>query len=105
MMNFKDMTPVSPQKCLCISALDGYETFMINENTIGVRPFWKDAKTIPPRKDIPILVVTEFDEMPNVVRWLEEGTYGDPGFYEANDEYETKQEAILYWMAAPEVPK
>ncbi len=31
---------VSPSKCLCIHALDGYETYKIDDNTIGVRPIW-----------------------------------------------------------------
>lgn len=65
---------------------------------------WIDARKEPPRKDIPILVITEFCEMPDVVRWLEDGTYGEPGFFESNDEYETKEKDILYWMPAPEVP-
>jgi len=66
---------------------------------------WIYAKLTPPRKDIPILVVTELCEMPDVVRWLEDGTYGQPGFFESNDEYETKEEEIIYWMPAPEIPK
>jgi hypothetical protein len=104
-MNFNDKIPVVPQKCLCIHALDGYETYKIDDHTIGVRPFWYDAKKVPPRKDIPILVVTEFCEMPDVVRWLEQGTYGYPGFFESNDEYGTKEKEILFWMPAPELPK
>ncbi len=104
-MIFNDKMPVEPQKCLCIHALDGFETYKIDDHTIGVRPFWHDAKRNPPRKDIPILVVTESCEMPDVVRWLEDGTYGQPGFFESNDEYETKEEDILFWMPAPDMPK
>ena len=65
---------------------------------------WISVKDELPRKDIPILVVTKFCEMPDCVRWLEEGTYGEPGFFESNDEYETKEESILFWMPAPELP-
>ncbi len=31
---------ISSPKCLCIHALDGYETYKIDDNTIGVRPIW-----------------------------------------------------------------
>ena len=65
---------------------------------------WINVKKQPPRKDIPILVICELQEMPNVVKWLEDGTYGEPGFFESNEEYETKEEHILYWMPAPTHP-
>lgn len=65
---------------------------------------WIDSSIEPPRKDIPILVIDEVSEMPDCVRWLEEGTYGSPGFFESNDEYETKEENIVFWMPAPESP-
>lgn len=65
---------------------------------------WINAKEQPPKKDIPILVASEFREMADVVRWLEDGTYGEPGFFESNDEYEIKEEDILYWMPAPTPP-
>lgn len=96
---------LQPQKCLCIHALDGYETYKVDDNTIDVRPFWYESKVKPPRKDIPILVVKEFSEMPDVVRWLEDGTYGESGFFESNDEYDIKEEDILYWMPLPQPPK
>jgi hypothetical protein len=66
---------------------------------------WISVKDVAPRRDVPILIVSEFDEIPNVVRWVEDGTYGSPGFFESNDEYETKERDILYWMPAPERPK
>ncbi len=65
---------------------------------------WINSKKQSPRKDIPILVVSEFSKMPTVVRWVEDGTYGYPSFFESNDEYETKEEDILYWMELPEKP-
>ncbi len=104
-MNFNDNTPVDPQKPLSIQGIDGYETYKIDENTIGVRPKWIEARNQPARKDIPILVLTEFSEMPDVVIWIEDGTYGQPGFFESNNEYETKEQDITYWMPAPEIPE
>jgi 23S rRNA G2069 N7-methylase RlmK/C1962 C5-methylase RlmI len=68
------------------------------------KPIWIDAKKESPRKDIPILIVSEFSEIPNIVRWLQDGTYGYPAFFESNDEYEIKEENILYWMPAPKIP-
>lgn len=65
---------------------------------------WIETKKEAPRKDIPILVVTEFSEMPDCVRWLEDGTYGEPGYFESNNEYETKIKDITHWMPAPEIP-
>ncbi len=65
---------------------------------------WIDSKKEKPRKDIPILIIRELSEMPDVVRWLKDGTYGEPGFFESNDEYETKEEDILFWMPAPKIP-
>jgi hypothetical protein len=103
-MIFNDRVPVEPKNYLCIDALDGYETYKIDENTIGVRPKWIEARKKTPRKDIPILILTEFCEMPDVVIWLEDGTYGQPGFFESNNEYEIKEEDITYWMPAPEPP-
>ena len=100
-----EVSVCQPPKCLCIHALEGYETYKIDDHTIGVRLIWFDAKITPPRKDIPILVITEFSEMPDVVRWVQNGTYGIPGFFESNDEYETKETNIIYWMPAPVMPK
>ncbi len=65
---------------------------------------WIKAKEKPPSKNFPILVITEFCEMPQVVKWIEDGTYGKPGFFETNNEYETKEEAIVFWMPSPEMP-
>lgn len=66
---------------------------------------WISVKNELPRKDIPILVVTEYCEIPDVVKWQEDGTYGYPGFFESNNEYETKEKDITHWMPCPELPK
>ena len=98
-------TPIS-EKCLPIHSIDGFDTFrvMFDVETIDICSSWIDAKKEPPRKDIPILIVTKFSEMPDVVIWVEEGTYGEPGFFDSNEEYDAKEENILYWMPAPKIP-
>jgi len=32
------------EKCMCIHALDGYETYAIDDDKIGIRPIWYDVK-------------------------------------------------------------
>ena len=66
---------------------------------------WISVKDHPPRKDAPILIWTECLDFPVTVYWKEDGTYGEPGYFESGDEYETKEEDIAYWMLAPEPPK
>lgn len=42
-MNFNDkipVSPLSPSNLFSIQGIDGYETYKIDENTIGVRPKW-----------------------------------------------------------------
>jgi hypothetical protein len=41
-------------KCLCIHALDGFETYKIDIDTIGVRPIWYevDQRRPPSMRDI-----------------------------------------------------
>lgn len=64
---------------------------------------WIDAKIEPPRKDIPILVVSLFFDIPTVLRWTEELSY--PGFWGGNGEYEVPEEHIMYWMPCPKWPE
>lgn len=66
---------------------------------------WISVQDNPPRKDVPIIAYCEYYEMPHILRWLEEGTYGEPGFFEPNEEYETKEKDITFWMVCPENPK
>lgn len=49
-----------PSKCLCIHAIDGYETYFIDDNTIGVRPTWFDVKDCP--KNAPV-ILTDGDDV------------------------------------------
>ena len=57
------------------------------------------------RKDIPILISAESLDFPVSVLWLEEGTYGEPGFFVEGEEYMIKENEITHWMPLPEPPK
>lgn len=56
---------VSPSKCLCIHALDGFETYKINEHIIGVRPIWFDVNQKLPNENEHVLV---YDTMEGICR-------------------------------------
>lgn len=66
---------------------------------------WISVKNHSPRKDIPILVWTEYLDFPITVHWKEDGTYGEPGYFENGDEYEIKEKNISHWMPLPIPPK
>lgn len=66
---------------------------------------WISVKNAPPRKDIPILVFCKHSQFPDSVKWEEDGTYGEPAFFDTEKEYDTKEKDILFWMPIPELPK
>lgn len=66
---------------------------------------WISVRERPPRKDIPILIMTKSLKFPISVYWIEEGTYGEPGFFEHEDEYSTREEDITHWMPLPPPPE
>jgi hypothetical protein len=62
-MNFIKSIPgdaVRPAQCLCIHAIDGDETYKIDNNTIGVRPIWHDAIKNPPKEKGRYLIMATF---------------------------------------------
>ncbi len=65
---------------------------------------WISTKVKPPAKDKPILVIGEFMDFPRTVLWIEDGTYGEPGFFESAEEYEVKEKNISHWMYCPDKP-
>jgi hypothetical protein len=65
---------------------------------------WTCARQSSPSKEYPIIVITEFDEFPKIVKFIEDGIYGEPSFFESNGEYECTEENIFYWMPAPIPP-
>jgi hypothetical protein len=66
---------------------------------------WISVKNLPPDKTKPILIWHECLDFPITVYWKEEGTYGEPAFFENGDEYATKEETITHWQYPPEQPK
>jgi hypothetical protein len=66
---------------------------------------WISSKDEAPRKDIPIIIIGEYFEMPTIVIWYGYGTQGDGGFIEGNGEFEINESDILYWMPAPHMPE
>ena len=97
-------TTVQRNKCLHIHAIDGYETFQIGENTIGVRPIWYDAKRNPPApmQDVLLCIAgevimgwnesTQPEEEPSYCSW-----YPWPEGY-------INGEGVTYWMPLPKPP-
>ncbi len=104
-MIYNDNIPVEPHKCLSIIGIEGYETYKIDDNTIGVRPKWIDSKIIPARKDISIIIISRFYKEPDVVRWDEYCSRGETTIFQNNCGYNTKEEDILYWMPFPSLPE
>jgi hypothetical protein len=66
---------------------------------------WISAKTQPPSREFPILVWAEHLDTPVAVHWLENGTYGEPGFFYTCDEYNVLERDITHWMPAPKPPQ
>lgn len=92
---------ITSSKCLCIHALDGYETYKIDEHTIGVRPIWFDAKKNPPDENEHVLV---YDTTEGICRgYLSYGSWqhfplgsfaGDGCLF-----------SVTHWMQLPKAPK
>ncbi len=66
---------------------------------------WISCTFRPPAKDVPILVHAIFLEFPVSVLWYEDGTYGEPGFFQEGGEYIVREKDMLYWMPLPQPPK
>lgn len=66
---------------------------------------WISVKDQSVPKNKPILVWAEHLQFPISIYWKEEGTYGEPSFFENGDEYEVKEEDIVCWIPLPEPPK
>lgn len=94
-MNFNDKTPVEPSKCLCIHALDGYETYKIDDNTIGVRPIWIPFKENDSRlENHSSYIVTD-------------GRFVTEAYYDVNEFVGCEEDIvgeITHWMNWPKPP-
>mgnify|MGYP001611057392 CR=1 FL=1 len=80
------------------SMRDEFHDFMNKKNG------WISVKDTPPSRDVPILVYGDVFHFPVSVRWKEDGTYGEPGFFQEGDEDDIKEDDISHWMPLPEAP-
>jgi hypothetical protein len=65
---------------------------------------WISVNTLALPKDNPILISGEILHFPVSVIWLEDGTYGEPGFFMYGYEHMIKEEHISHWMYLPAKP-
>lgn len=86
---------VQLQKCECFHCLDGYETYKIDENTIGVRPFWISVKDRLPSENIRVIVLCKDNHIE-----IEKITYPkDHNLWSC-----ISKEEITHWMPLPQPP-
>jgi|SRR6185436_6399604 len=91
---------VSPQKCLCIQGIDVYETYKIDENTIGVRAKWISVEHGFPSHTDDVLVIDD------------RGRMAVSCYFKAKDIYVWEQRddqiglgEITHWMPLPKKPE
>ena len=101
---------VFPSKCLCIHALDGYETYKIDDSTIGVRPIWFNVKDRLPANDDDYLTyvmdngcsyrieVQRFYKNPRILK----GIYADSSTHWEKTTWDDN--IVTHWMPLPETP-
>lgn len=90
--------------CSCVHALDGFETYKVDESTIGIRPIWFDAIKNPPPAMKDVLLVYEG----RVITGWNESTQSeeDPSYCscEINDCF-IGTEGVTHWMPIPKPPE
>lgn len=108
-----------PSRCLCIHALDGYETYKVDDHTIGVRPIWISVKDkLPlPYDWVLVFASTNGTNEPNPMTlarlipghtiWEFLYEYADTsgaGVYQ-DLEWPVKMDEITHWMPLPNPPE
>ena len=78
---------------------------VVNEVTFKDPYEWISVKQQPVSKEYPVLIWQVDHDFATSVCWDEEGTYGEPGFFEENKEHYVKAEDITHWMPLPSSPK
>jgi|GEM_PF-3791964 len=99
-------------------AIDGYETYLVDANTIGVRPIWYDVKDRLPKFNAYVLVLANFkrtdEPKPIAIARLE--PRGAWEFLSAevlvlyvgawkDIEHEMDSDDITHWMELPKPPE
>ena len=79
-------------RCQHIHALDGYETYLIDEKTIGVRPMWYSAKDVWPGQFDFVLIS---DGKIVALSHFQDGVFVS----------KTEDIDVVYWMPIPKPPK
>lgn len=91
-------------ECMCFHTIDGFETFVANENTMGVRPIWFDAKKTPAPPMETVLLCVDGKVLPgwNESVQPEEG----PSYcsWEHWPESLIGGEGVTHWMPLPLPP-
>lgn len=105
----------SPSKCLCIHALDGYETYKIDDHTVGVRPFWINTKDrLPPHLEDVLFLYSDKKGSSFLTGWYDEdceewictivGFFRDLSEKACADSH-FKKNKVKYWMPLPVKPE
>ena len=89
---------MTEKNCYHIHALDGYETYVIDENTIGVRPIWFNVKNrLPTEHEWILLCNIDFQ----ITTW---GTFMDGKFVNPDLGYKEIY-LVTHWMPLPKPPE
>ncbi len=100
-MVFNDRIPVSPDKCIRILGIDGYETYRIDENTISVRPKWiKIPETVSLPENFEEVLFTDSHEVFKGYRFKPDVEHPDMWFCG-----EETIHGVTHWMSLPKPPK
>lgn len=108
-------SPIMIIGCPVFHGSDGYETYVIDENTMGVRPIWFSVKDQPAPKDKPflaeVLLGNHFlgkDDRTRDIRCCVWNEFSER-FTEHCDcsgyDHEIESIEILNWMPLPKPPK
>jgi len=102
-MTFIEMSGTLPQpeKCTCIHALDGYETYKIDDNTIGVRPLWIRVEQRLPEDGKDVLVSEKYRSLKTVKIGHRLGG-SDPIWV---DDHGYPMDKVTHWMPLPKPPE
>ena len=104
---------ISPPNNLTITGMDGYETYKINDYTLGVRPKWIKCSDQLPENDDVVIVFNHKDgvhagyfDKEEVQGYIED----DGTFFKTNSGWEVYYEwapymAPTHWMPLPKPPQ